>query len=271
MSLAVVSAESAARKVRLAEAAPGAAPHAGEGARRNAARESTAALLARVRERLRRLSRAGAGGGDGFSVLCLGVDQLDVVDAGLGPPWSEALLAAVGNRLSLALGAEDAVSPLGGGRFAVLLSDAAEAGEAMHAAEGLQEALAGPYPLAGHDVFTTISAGIAVADAGYPRPENLLRDAHAALAQAVARGRGVCRVFEASMHQRAVELLRLEAELRRGVEHGELALYYQPIVCLQSGRISGFEALLRWRNPVRGLLAPSAFLAMAEASGQIVP
>ncbi|HYJ78773.1 MAG TPA: phosphodiesterase [Longimicrobiaceae bacterium] len=226
-----------------------------------------AVLLARAAHRLR-WTRTGAAP---FAMLCLSIDPLDAVSDALGPLWCEALLGAATSRIASCLGPDDTVAPLGGGRFAVLLAGAPDAGEALRSTWRIQVRLGVPFPMGGHEILITASVGVAPAGAGYVRAEDLLRDAHAAMGEARGRGRGLCRVFDASMHARAVERLRLEAALRRAVERGEFELHYQPIVCLADGRTAAFEALLRWRHPREGLLLPAAFLAAAETSGLVVP
>ncbi|HEU4885613.1 MAG TPA: bifunctional diguanylate cyclase/phosphodiesterase [Longimicrobium sp.] len=240
---------------RLAAAAAAAAPLDSE------------AFLAHLAQRLRR----GPAGTAQFSVLCLRIDQLDAVGEALGPLWSEALLGAAAARMAGCLGPHDRVAALGGGRFAVLLDAAAGPAAALAAASGIQGALGAPLLLGGHEVFATASVGVAVAGGGTVNAADLVRDASAAMAQSARRGPGQCSVFEPAMHLHAVERLRLEGTLRRALERREFELHYQPIVCTRTGTITAFEALLRWRHPERGLLAPGEFLAAAEASGVLVP
>jgi len=234
-----------------------------------AALPASAAFLAHAADRLRRC-RVGA---PPFAVLCLRVDQLDAVGEALGPLWCEALLGAAEQRIAACLRPGDPMAALGGGRFAVLLDGADSAAGALGAATRIQRRLGFPIVLGGHEVFATASVGVGVwvGDAGYLHAQDLLRDATAAMAEAARRGPGLCSVFEPAMHRRAVERLRLEGSLRRALEREEFALHYQPIVCMESGRITAFEALLRWRHPQRGLLPPAEFLGAAEASGAVVP
>ena len=240
---------------RLAAAAAAAAPL------------DTEAFLAHTAQRLRR----GRPGTAPFSVLCLRIDQLDAVGEALGPLWCEALLGAAAARIAGCLGPHDRVAALGGGRFAVLLEDARTPAAALTAATRIQDALGAPLLLGGHEVFTTASVGVGGAGGGTVNAADLMREAVAAMAESARRGPGQCSVFEPAMHQRAVERLRLEGALRRALERREFELYYQPIVCLRTGAITAFEALIRWRHPERDLLPPGEFLAAAEASGVLVP
>jgi predicted signal transduction protein with EAL and GGDEF domain len=225
------------------------------------------AFLAHTAQRLRR-SRAGTAR---VSVLCLRVDQLDAVGEALGPLWCEALLGAAAARMAGCLGPHDRMATLGGGRFAVLLEGAAGPGAALAAATRIQGALGGPLLLGGVEVLATASVGVCVAGGGTVNAADLVRDAAAAMAESARRGPGQCSVFEPAMQLQAVERLRLEGSLRRALERRELELHYQAIVCMRTGAITAFEALLRWHHPERGLLPPSEFLAAAEASGVLVP
>jgi EAL domain-containing protein (putative c-di-GMP-specific phosphodiesterase class I)/GGDEF domain-containing protein len=225
------------------------------------------AFLAHTAQRLRR----GRAGTAHFSVLCLRIDQLDTVAEALGPLWCEALLGAAAARTAGCLGPHDRVATLGGGRFAVLLEEAGTPAAALAVASRIQGVLGAPLLLGGDEVFATASVGVGVAGEATVNAADLMRDAAAAMAESARRGPGQCSVFEPAMHQHAVERLRLEGSLRRALERRELELHYQPIVCMRTGAITAFEALLRWRHPERGLLAPGAFLAAAEASGVLVP
>ena len=131
------------------------------------------------------------------------------------------------------------------------------------------DALAAPFDLEGKEVFVTASIGIAFSQAGYARPEDLLRDADTAMYQAKASGKARHQLFDASMHSRAMRLLELENDLRRAVDRADFLLHFQPIVRIGSGRIVAFEALVRWDHPQRGLVAPAEFIPLAEETGLI--
>jgi len=216
-----------------------------------------------------RLRRARAGG-PGFAVLRLALDQADAVSEALGPLWREALLEVAAGRIAACLRPGDAAAAMDGG-FALLLDRADDAAGAVEGATRVQRRLGVPFALGGQEVFATASVGIALGDGECAHAQDLLRDAHAAMGAARARGPGLWCVFRPAMRARAVDRLRLEASLRRALERREFELCYQPLVSLESGRPAGFEALLRWRHPERGLLPPAEFLAEADACGVMVP
>jgi EAL domain-containing protein (putative c-di-GMP-specific phosphodiesterase class I) len=138
-------------------------------------------------------------------------------------------------------------------------------------AERIQEELRQPFSLEGHEIFSTASIGITFDDARDRRPEELLRDADTAMYRAKALGRDRHEIFDDAMHSRAVAVLKLEADLRRALDRGELRLLYQPIVSLATDRPVGFEALVRWQHPERGLLTPDDFVPLAEETGLVIP
>jgi len=205
------------------------------------------------------------------AVLLLDLDDFKVVNDSLGHAAGDRLLVMVAERLRGHLRASDTTARLGGDEFAVLLDDPAAADEAMRVAERLIEALAAPYHLDGRDLFVRASIGVALAaETGQPADE-LLRDADMAMYAAKAQSRGGYQIFQPALHEAAVGRLALEADLQRGIEEGQFALRYQPILELASGRLVALEALLRWRHPERGWVTPLDFIPAAEASGQIVP
>jgi EAL domain-containing protein (putative c-di-GMP-specific phosphodiesterase class I) len=138
-------------------------------------------------------------------------------------------------------------------------------------AERLQQTLSLPFNLKGSEVFTTVSIGIALSSTGYDRPEEVLRDADTAMYRAKMLGKARHEVFDKTMHARAMNLLQMETDLRRAIERKEFVLYYQPIVSLETGAISGFEALIRWQHPERGFVPPDEFIKIAEETGLIIP
>ena len=206
-----------------------------------------------------------------FSVLFLDIDRFKVVNDSLGHVRGDELLAGVGKRLQATLRPGDTVARLGGDEFTVLLEEVPDHATALKVADRLQDELRAPFVLGGQEVFSGVSIGIAHGHASYARPEDILRDADTALYRAKAQGRGRWVEFDATMHERAVELLLLETDLRRALERKELRLHYQPVVSLTTGFISGAEALIRWNHPERGLVPPSAFIPLAEETGLILP
>ncbi len=205
-----------------------------------------------------------------FGVLFLDLDRFKVVNDSLGHLVGDQLLIAIARRLEGCLRLGDTVARLGGDEFAILLEDLDDLTYVHRVADRTQRELEMPYILNGQEVYTSASIGIALSDTGYERAEDLLRDADTAMYRAKALGKGRRVVFDPTMHARAMGQLRLETDLRRAEERGELLLHYQPIVALARGEISGFEALLRWQHPERGLLYPEDFLSLAQETGLIV-
>ena len=206
-----------------------------------------------------------------FSVLFLDVDRFKVINDSLGHVRGDELLAKVGKRLQEGLRPGDTVARLGGDEFTVLLEDVPDHIAARRVADRIQEDLQVPFVLGGQEVFSGASIGIAHGNASYARPEDILRDADTALYRAKAQGRGRWVEFDSTMHERAVELLQLETDLRRALERRELRLHFQPVISLSSGTISGAEALVRWQHPERGLVPPGEFVPLAEETGLILP
>jgi diguanylate cyclase (GGDEF)-like protein/PAS domain S-box-containing protein len=206
----------------------------------------------------------------GFAVMILDLDRFKLVNDSLGHVSGDRLLALVADRLRGAMRDGDTVARFGGDEFALLLDDVPDAGEALRGAERIRAGLAGPFALEGHELFVTPSIGIALSGGDAESPDDLVRRADTAMYRAKELGGARSEVFDRAMHARALGRLRLETELRRALERGELEAAYQPIVALPAGLVAGFEALVRWRHPQRGLLAPGAFLQVAEETGLIV-
>jgi diguanylate cyclase (GGDEF)-like protein/PAS domain S-box-containing protein len=202
-----------------------------------------------------------------LAVLFLDLDRFKVVNDSLGHLTGDQLLIGVARRLETTLRQVDTVARLGGDEFVVLLEDIADVGHATATAERIQELLQEPFRLDDNEVFTTASIGIAVSRAGQERAQDILRDADIAMYRAKSMGKARYALYDETMHGRAVELLQLETDLRRSVDREEFVLHYQPIVSLLSGEIVGFEALIRWMHPERGLTYPGAFVTLAEETG----
>ena len=158
---------------------------------------------------------------------------------------------------------------LAGDEFGVLLEDITDASDAVRVGEYLRASLRQPFDVDGHQVFTSAAVGITFSATGYTRSEDALQDAAIALQRAKLDDAAPVEVFDPAMRERPVARLRMETDLRLAVERQEFEVYYQPIVALASGRISGFEALARWRHPERGLISPDAFISIAEDTGLI--
>ncbi|MBI4481670.1 MAG: EAL domain-containing protein [Acidobacteria bacterium] len=204
------------------------------------------------------------------AVLFLDLDRFKVINDSLGHMFGDQLLIAIARRLEACLRPGDTVARLGGDEFTMLLDNIKDVSEATRVADRIQNELATPFNLNGHEVFTTASIGIALSVPGYDWPEDLLRDADMAMYRAKALGKARHALFDRGMHARAVALLQLEADLRRAFERQEFRIHYQPIVSLLSSQITGVEALARWHHPQRGLVCPAEFIPLAEETGLII-
>ncbi|HEV7766196.1 MAG TPA: EAL domain-containing protein [Thermoanaerobaculia bacterium] len=205
-----------------------------------------------------------------YAVLFLDLDRFKVVNDSLGHMVGDELLVAVAERLRVLIRPSDTVARLGGDEFAVLVEDIHDVSGAVRTAQRIQEDLLVPFTIGTHEIFTTVSTGIAVSTSGYSRPEDVLRDADIAMYRAKERGKARHEVFDAAMHARAVELLQFETDLRRAIERGELRVHYQPIVSLRTGRVHGVEALVRWQRGAE-LVGADEIVAIAEETGLILP
>jgi diguanylate cyclase (GGDEF)-like protein/PAS domain S-box-containing protein len=206
-----------------------------------------------------------------FAVLCLDLDRFKVINDSLGHKAGDKMLVAIANRLKASVQPGNTVARVGGDGFAILLENITDIGNVSTIANQLQTELQQPLQLEGQEVFTTASIGIAVSMLWYECPEDILRDADMAMYRAKALGKARSAVFNKTMYRHAVNRLQLETDLRRAIPQRELQLYYQPIVCLTTGKISGFEALVRWQHPTRGLVSPGEFIPVAEETGLILP
>jgi diguanylate cyclase (GGDEF)-like protein/PAS domain S-box-containing protein len=214
-----------------------------------------------------------------FAILALGLDRFRVVRDSLGAVAADSLVVAVARRLQASLRVTDVVTRDGGGftlahldgdEFNLLIDDVADASDAVLVADRLRRCLDDPFDIEGHQVFVSARIGIASSGSGYALAADILRDAAIALSRARAAASSACEVFDPAMRQRAMARLTLETDLRRAIDERTFELHYQPIISLTSGRIAGFEALLRWRHPVRGLIPPADFIGIAEDTGMIV-
>jgi diguanylate cyclase (GGDEF)-like protein len=203
----------------------------------------------------------------GLAVLFLDLDNFKTINDGLGHTAGDRLLVAVTRRLQGCLRVADTAARLGGDEFAVLLEETTR-GDALRVADRLVRVMAEPFELGGVEVATGVSVGVAFFAPDLDA-DQLMRNADLAMYAAKRRGKGRYEVFEPAMHAGAVLRLQTESELRRACDRGELVVFYQPVVALASGRIVGVEALVRWQHPERGLLAPAAFIGVAEESALI--
>jgi diguanylate cyclase (GGDEF)-like protein/PAS domain S-box-containing protein len=229
-----------------------------------------------VERAIRRVERRGD---YGFAILVLALERFRIVHDSLGAAAADRLLLAVARRLQASLRGTDLVTRdepgvtlarLGDDEFNVLVDDVADASAAVAVAERLRRALETPFEVDGHRIFATPRIGIAMSGSGYTRAEDILRDANIALHRAMASSTAQYEIFDPQMRQRAMARLTAETDLRQAIERRSFEVHYQPIVSLKNGRITGFEALVRWRHPLRGLVQPPDFISIAEDTGMII-
>ena len=223
-----------------------------------------------------------------FAVLLIDIDEFKIINDSLGHTAGDELLIKIGQRLKEAVRRADTVSRprgnglvakpanddtlarLGGDEFTILLDDIRDPIEAVRVAERMQAELATPFVVNQQEIVISASIGIAASTTPHTQAEDLLRDADIAMYRAKRAGKARCEVSDTAMHEAAVKRLRLETDLRKAFEQGEFRVFYQPIVSLQTGKITGFEALTRWQRP-EGIVPPIEFIAVAEEIGLIIP
>ncbi len=223
-----------------------------------------------------------------FAVLLIDVDEFKIINDSLGHAAGDDLLIQIGQRLKESVRRADTVSRprtsdvpdrpanddtlarLGGDEFTILLDDIRDPIEAVRVAERVQAELAIPFVVNQQEIVISASIGIAASTSPHTHAEDLLRDADIAMYRAKRAGKACCEVSDTAMHENAVKRLQLETDLRKALDQGEFRVYYQPIVSLQTGKITGFEALTRWQRP-EGILPPIAFILVAEETGLIIP
>ncbi len=217
------------------------------------------------------LAGARTEGVGSIAVILLDLDRFKVINESVGHAIGDRLLVAVGQRLSETLRPSDTVARFGGDEFGIVLDSVENAAEARRIADRLTSELRAPFLLAGREWFISASMGIAIDDDKTTTPEELLREAEIAMVWAKAQPTARHALFEPSMSTQTLDRLDLENDLRRALERHELRVYYQPLVTLATGAIVGFEALVRWQHPQRGLVPPLSFIPLAEETGLIVP
>ena len=205
-----------------------------------------------------------------FAMLFLDLDRFKLINDSIGHLVGDQLLIGIAQRLRQCVRPTDKVARLGGDEFTILLDGLRDEQEAIDIAERIQRQVSQPFTLNGYETFTTASIGISFSNIGYERAEDFLRDADTAMYQAKFLGKARHVIFDKGMHAHAVNMLQLETDLRRAIDRHEFFIQYQPIVSLETGRLAGFEALIRWQHPERGLIPPDKFIAVAEETGCIV-
>ena len=206
-----------------------------------------------------------------FAVLFLDLDRFKVINDSLGHAVGDKLLIAIAERLTTCVRPGDIVARLGGDEFTILLNRSGETAEIIHVAERLLAKISEPFKIDNYEVFTTASIGIVVSGTVERQAEDFLRDADAAMYRAKESGKARFEIFDTEMHVRNMNLLQVETDLRHALERNEFEVHYQPIVDLATGRVQEFEALIRWRHPEHGLIAPNEFVPVAEETGLIIP
>ncbi|MBV8115730.1 MAG: EAL domain-containing protein [Silvibacterium sp.] len=223
----------------------------------------------------RRLEQARVEGDWAFAVLSVAIERFKMVNESLGYHGGDALLLEAASRLTEAtaqrLTSESVIARLSGAEFLVCLEGVASEQEAIGVASDIYVTLRKPFQWRSQRVAPSAAMGIAKADESYLHPDELMRDADAAITEAKTLGRGRLVCYSSGMRERAVARLKMEADLEQAIRSGELVLHYQPEIDLATRTIAGFEALVRWRHPERGLIPPGEFIPLAEESGLILP
>lgn len=215
---------------------------------------------------------------DLFAVLFLDCDRFKKVNDSFGHILGDELLIAIGKRLQQVIdkflfpktSMQASLARLGGDEFAILLDKMDNVSQATEMAASILQAFCTPFLVAEREVYMNSSIGIAYGDSRYQKPEYIVRDADVAMYQAKEAGKGQYRIFDISMRRRVLEFLQVETELKKAIQQHQIRPYYQPIICLQTGKLEGFETLLRWQHPQKGLLMPGEFMQVAEETGSIV-
>ena len=206
-----------------------------------------------------------------FAVLLLDVDHFKNVNDSLGHVAGDQLLVMIGERLLRCVRTVDTVARFGGDEFTVLIEKINGPNDARRAAERIQREIGKPFRVDDTDIFSSVSIGIIIGSHDYDGPEHIVRDADTAMYRAKAQGRARSEIFDSNMRADVVARLQVETDLRRAIDRRELRVFYQPIVRLGSAETVGFEALVRWQHPTRGLVSPAEFIPIAEETGLIVP
>ena len=205
-----------------------------------------------------------------FAVLFLDINRFKNINDSLGHSTGDRLIQQVAKRLETSVRGENLVARFGGDEFAFILTDIVDVKDAVSFAEHITDKISAPFTLRGRQIFTSFSIGISLGNADYQVAEDILRDADIAMYHA-KESNNDWTVFDPKMHTRTLSLLQLETDLRSAIERDELCMYYQPIIDLDSLKLGGFESLVRWNHPTRGLVPPNEFIPVSEETGLIIP
>jgi len=208
--------------------------------------------------------------GFGFTVLSLDLNRFKIINESLGHSLGDTLILKVAERLLSSVREKDLVARFSGDEFGILLNRVADLDEVNTCVELIVQNLAEPFDIDDREIFTSVSVGIVANSPDYQKAEEMLRDADIAMYHAKKKEKDYV-LFDPSMHTRAVTLLQIETDLRQAIEREEFCAYYQPIVDLQSMKLIGFESLIRWNHPTRGLVPPNDFIPVSEVTNLIVP
>ncbi len=207
----------------------------------------------------------------GFAILILNVDRFKYLNDSLGHKAGDKLIKSIAERLKGLLNPSDTISRFAGDEFGIILENLKEKYPyVLKVAEKVQNNLSKPFQIDEKDVFITVSIGINLYPEDYTNPEEILRDSDTALNRAKALGRAKCEIFDKEMHKKALSILSFETDLRKAIEKNELDVYYQPIINLQTNKMEGLEALVRWNHPEKGFLVAQDFIPFAEETGLII-
>ena len=206
-----------------------------------------------------------------FATLFIDLDRFKTINDTMGHQAGDELLLKVSQKLNKVIRPSDMLSRLGGDEFVIIAENMKNTNHAIPLAERILKELQKPISIAGQEIYASASIGIVFGSKKYQTPENLVRDADLAMYRAKLKGKGRYEFFDFQKQQGMVSLLHLELDLRRAIEHNEFSLNFQPIVSLETAIIVGFEALIRWNHPTRGLVMPNDFIPVAEETGLILP
>ncbi len=205
-----------------------------------------------------------------FAVMFLDLDRFKLINESLGHAVGDQLLIQIAKRLSTYIPYQNIIARLGGDKFGIVIENIKDIKEAKAIADSIQKQLAAPFELADREVYISASIGIALSTKHYDRAQDILRDAEMAMYRAKDLGKGCYAVFQPSMHLKALNFFELERDLRVGMSQSQFQVFYQPIINLNNKKIVGFEALIRWQHPKRGLVSPAEFMQVAHETGLIV-